>query len=110
MPEEFETQPEVVEGGPEAVPQPQAVPEPQTQPAGGTGLSSNVAGALCYLLGLVTGIVFLMIEKEDRFVRFHAMQSIVLSVAVFVVSLVLGFIPILGWIVGLLINLAVAVL
>lgn len=41
-----------------------------------TGLSKNTAGALSYLLGPITGIVFLVIEK-DPFVRFHAMQSIV---------------------------------
>ena len=55
------------------------------QPAGGyqatagTGLDSNVAAALSYLLGWVTGIVFLLIEKEDDFVRFHAAQSIVVT-------------------------------
>ena len=92
-------------------PQPEVAPELESRPAmGGTGLAPNVAGALCYLLGLVTGIVFLMIEKEDRSVRFHAMQSIILSVAVLVVSIILGFIPLLGWLLGLLINLAVGVL
>ncbi len=42
------------------------------------GLSSNVAGALCYLVGLLTGIIFLVLEpyKRDSFVRFHAFQSI----------------------------------
>jgi len=77
---------------------------------GGTGLAPNVAGALCYLLGLVTGIVFLMIEKENQSVRFHAMQSIVLSAAVLVVSIILGFIPVFGWLLALPINLAVGVL
>lgn len=43
----------------------------------GTGLDSNVAAALSYLLGWVTGLVFFVIEKEDEFVRFHAAQSIV---------------------------------
>ncbi len=46
----------------------------------GTGMAPNVAGALSYVLGLVTGVVFLLIEK-DKFVRFHAYQSIFLSVA-----------------------------
>lgn len=41
-----------------------------------TGLSENVAGLLCYLLGWLTGIVFLLIDKRP-FVRFHAAQSIV---------------------------------
>ena len=77
---------------------------------GGTGLTPNVAGALCYLVGFITGIVFLMIERENKFVRFHAMQSIVFSVALVVVGVVLGFIPILGWALGLLVNLAAVVL
>jgi uncharacterized membrane protein len=46
-------------------------------------MTSNVAAALSYLLGFITGIVFLVIEpyKNDRFVRFHAFQSIFASVA-----------------------------
>ena len=48
-----------------------------------TGLSSNVAAALAYVLGFITGILFLVLEphKHDRFVRFHAMQSILYSAA-----------------------------
>ncbi len=48
-----------------------------------TGMSSNVAGALAYILGLITGIIFLVIDpyKNDRFVRFHAFQSIFFNVA-----------------------------
>ena len=83
---------------------------PSVVPSGGTGLAPNIAGALCYLGGFITGIVFLMLEKDNKFVRFHAMQSIVVSVALIVASLVLGFIPILGWAVGLLLNLAGVVL
>jgi uncharacterized membrane protein len=47
-------------------------------PAASSGLQPNVAGALAYLVGLVTGIIFLVLEpfKNDRFVRFHAFQSI----------------------------------
>ncbi|SRR5260370_24241699 len=49
----------------------------------GGGLDSNLAGALSYALGLITGILFLVLEpyKNDRFVRFHAMQSVLFSVA-----------------------------
>ena len=42
-----------------------------------TGLEPNVAGLLCYLGGWITGIIFLVIEQKSRFVRFHALQSIV---------------------------------
>ncbi len=49
-------------------------------------MASNAAGALSYLLGFVTGIVFLVVEpyKRDKFVRFHAFQSIFYSIAVLV--------------------------
>lgn len=52
----------------------------------GTAMSSNVAGLLCYILGFITGIIFLVIEpyKNDKFVRFHAFQSIFFNVAVIV--------------------------
>jgi uncharacterized membrane protein len=40
-----------------------------------TGLDENVAGFFCYILGFITGIVFLVVEKRSSFVRFHAMQS-----------------------------------
>ncbi len=54
-----------------------------------SGLTSNVAAALAYVLGFITGIIFLVLEpyKRDRFVRFHAMQSIFFSVACIVFSI-----------------------
>jgi uncharacterized membrane protein len=67
--------------------------------------NENLMGAAAYLLGFVTGIIFLVIEKENKFVRFHAMQSTIVSVAIFVANIVLGFIPILGWIVGIFLSL-----
>ncbi len=61
-------------------PQQQPPPQPSgQQPSGpktGTGLQENVAGLLCYVLGWVTGIIFLILENKNRFVRFHAIQSI----------------------------------
>jgi uncharacterized membrane protein len=56
------------------------------QEAKGTGLDSNVAGALSYLFGALTGIIFYVLEPEDEFVRFHASQSIVVSVGFFVLA------------------------
>lgn len=56
------------------------------QESQGTGLDSNVAGALAYLFGALTGIVFYVLEPEDEFVRFHASQSIVVSVGFFVLA------------------------
>ena len=67
-----------------------------------TGLDSNVAGALCYLLGFITGVLFLVLEKDSKFVRFHAMQSTIVFGAFFVVNVILTVIPILGWLMAIL--------
>ncbi len=69
-----------------------------------TGLEQNTAGLLCYLAGFVTGIIFIILEKENRFVRFHAMQSIFISAALFALNIVLSFLPIIGWAISLLIS------
>ncbi len=58
--------------------------------AGGAGLQPNVAGLLCYLLGWITGLIFLLIEKENRFVRFHAAQSILFSLGLGVLWIALA--------------------
>lgn len=68
-----------------------------------------MAGLLCYVLGLITGIIFLVIEpyNKDRFVRFHAFQSIFLHVAFIVLSIVLGVIEgILPWGIGFIFSIA----
>lgn len=44
-----------------------------------SGLEPNIAGALSYLVGFVTGLLFFVIEGDNRFVRFHAAQSMVVS-------------------------------
>ncbi len=61
-----------------------------------TGLDENVAGFLCYLFGFITGIVFLVVEKESRFVKFHAMQSTITFLGLFVIILLFGGIPVIG--------------
>ena len=61
------------------------------------GMQPNLAALLSYLLGFVSGIVFFIIEKENKFVRFHAMQSIITFGFLFVLGVILPFIPILGW-------------
>ncbi len=61
-----------------------------------TGLDENVAGFLCYLFGFITGIVFLVVEKESRFVKFHAMQSTITFLGLFVIILLFGGIPAIG--------------
>lgn len=54
-----------------------------------TGLNKNTAGALTYVLGPITGVIFLILEK-DPYVRFHAMQSTVVFISLFVLQWVLG--------------------
>jgi len=72
--------------------------------------NENLLAAASYLLGFVTGIIILLVEKQNKFVRFHAMQSTILFGGIFVVNIVLGFIPILGWLVGLLLSFAAFIL
>ncbi|MBS3756858.1 MAG: DUF4870 domain-containing protein [Desulfobacterales bacterium] len=60
------------------------------------GIDQNIEAVLCYVLGWLTGILFLFLEKENQFVRFHAMQSLVVFLALFVLSLVVGWIPVIG--------------
>ncbi len=57
-------------------------PPPPVQPAG-SGMTDNVAGALCYLAGLITGVLFLALApyNQNKFIRFHAFQSIFFNVA-----------------------------
>lgn len=90
-----------------------------TNPGGSTatGLTPNLAGALAYLLGPITGILFLVLEKENRFVRFHAMQSTIVSVAWFILTNVLSFllgvlgaIPLIGWLVGMLVSFGMSLI
>lgn len=72
--------------------------------------NENLMAAASYLLGFVTGIIMLLVEKQSNFVRFHAMQSTLLFGGVFVANIALGFIPILGWLVGLFLSFAAFIL
>ncbi|MGO4110326.1 DUF4870 domain-containing protein [Paenibacillus sp. YAF4_2] len=69
-----------------------------------TGIDPKVAALLAYFLGFITGIIFLVVEKQSRFVKFHALQSIAVSVVFIVLNLILGFIPIIGWLLGLIVT------
>ena len=75
-----------------------------------TGLSANVAGLLCYVLGWITGIIFIVLEKKSTYVRFHAWQSIMTFGVLTVAQLVLGWIPFVGWILSILIGILMFVL
>jgi uncharacterized membrane protein len=60
------------------------------------GLDANLAAALSYLVGFVTGIIFLVIEKDNRFVRFHALQSTLLFAGIVAIDLLMRIVPYLG--------------
>ena len=75
-----------------------------------TGLQENVAGLLCYVLGWITGIVFLILEPNNKFVRFHAFQSIIVFGAITVASMILSWIPFIGWIFGTIIGITAFIL
>jgi len=55
-----------------------------------TGMQPNVVALLSYVLGFVTGLVFFLIEKENKFVRFHAIQSMIVFGALFVLQIAVG--------------------
>ena len=61
-----------------------------------TGLAQNVAALLCYVAGWITGIIFFVLEQKNKFVRFHAAQSIVAFGAITVAGVLLGLIPVVG--------------
>ena len=74
---------------------------------------ANVIAALTYLLGFVTGIIFLYLEpyNQDEFIRFHARQSIGFSVAWFAIGVVFGvFIAVLPHGLGALLNFILTVI
>ena len=62
-----------------------------------TGLSPNLAGLLCYVAGWITGIVFVVIEKKRKFVKFHAWQSIMTFGILTVVQIIISIIASIVW-------------
>jgi uncharacterized membrane protein len=93
-------------GGGYAPPPPAAVPATQS-----AGMEDNMASALCYLAGWLTGVIFLVLApyNQNKTVRFHAFQSIFLNVAMIplwiiftILSFVMHYIPVLGALIMLL--------
>ena len=54
------------------------------------GLDENVASAACYVLGWLTGIIFLLVEKDNKTVRFHAMQSVLTFLPLMIIIWIIG--------------------
>ena len=66
--------------------------------------TENLIGASTYLVFFFSGIFFLLIEKQSKFVRFHAMQSTIVFGGLFIINLILRYLPIIGPIIGLALN------
>lgn len=62
----------------------------------GSGLDPKVAALLCWLLAPITSVIFLLVDKDDKFVKFHALQSLVWFFVAMVISSVLSFTIILA--------------
>ena len=73
-------------------------------------LRENVAGALAYSLGFISGMFFLLTEKENRFIRFHAIQSTLTFVILWIVSQAVSYIPFVGGQLTLIVQLATVVI
>ena len=63
-------------------------PPPVQTTKSSTGLDENIAALLSYIFGWVSGLIFFLIEKDSRLVRFHAMQAILFNVSMFVIVFV----------------------
>jgi uncharacterized membrane protein len=88
-------------------------PGPQAQIAPTAGMNENMAGALCYLFGFITGILFLVLApyNQDRNIRFHAFQSIFLNIAwvalwivVTIILIPFRYIPFLGLFIAIVLQ------
>ncbi len=67
------------------------------------GLEENVAGLLCYVFGFFSGIIMFAIERDNKFVKFHALQSLVVFLGLWIISIFIGLVPIIGGLIALLI-------
>ncbi|MBN2598893.1 MAG: hypothetical protein JXA75_00010 [Candidatus Thermoplasmatota archaeon] len=64
------------------------------------GLEENVEAALCYLLIWISGLFFYFVEEKNKYIRFHAMQSILLFLPLMIFAWIFWFVfAILGWLI-----------
>ena len=75
-------------------------PPPVQTPKSSTGLDENIAALLSYVFGWVSGLIFFLIEKDSRVVKFHAMQSILFNVLVAVTGIVLWIVTFILVLIG----------
>lgn len=74
-------------------------PPPVQTPKSSTGLDENIAALLSYIFGWVSGLIFFLIEKDSRLVKFHAMQSILLNVLAAVLLIGAWVISMIIWVI-----------
>src|SRR5688572_29283628 len=75
-------------------------PPPVQTTKSSTGLDENIAAALAVFFGWLGGLIFFLIEKESRFVKFYAMQSILLNVLVFVLFIAVWIVTVVLVMIG----------
>ena len=75
-----------------------------------TGLDENIAALLSYVFGWVSGLIFFLIEKDSRLVRFHAMQSLLFNVLIAIVAIALWVVFAVLFLVGTQISGVVSTL
>jgi len=90
-----------MDAGVGAPPPPMGAPPPP--PMASSGMQENMASALCYALGFITGILFLVLDpyKNNRNIRFHAWQSIFFSAGYAILSIVIGMFFFTMWSFGM---------
>lgn len=69
------------------------------------GLSENLEGLFCYILGWITGIIFLILEKNSKFVKFHALQSIFTFLPISIIGVIFMWIPIVGVVINWILSI-----
>ena len=74
------------------------------------GLDPNVAGLLCYVLGWLSGIIIFILERDNQYVRFHALQSIIVFGALNIAISLLTWIPIIGGFFGAVFGITIFIL
>lgn len=66
------------------------------------GMSQNTAAGLSYVFMWLSGLIIFLVEKQNRFVRFHALQSVMFFGSMYIISIVAGFLPYIGGVIGTL--------
>lgn len=66
------------------------------------GLSENIEGALCYSFGFITGLIFLFLEDDNQFVKFHAIQSTIVFLPLSIIYIAIIFLPMFGMIMNMM--------